>query len=264
MEAPKTLVDLDKCLRSGQCFSWNKHGDKWYGFINDNFCWLKQDADSLTHSDNITDDEVSHYLDLTTEYKPCPDILTSYEQDVVEAAQGIRIIRQPLFEVIVTQILEQHNTMKATEVLLNNLKQFVGLDCQLDNVTDYYFSTPELLQGIITVDDCNDLGFGYRSKYFMALLEFLWEHPDFLENLQALTYVDAFTKLTSLYGIGKKAANAICLFSLHHLNAFPIDVHIERVLKREYQGRLSPLRFHEQAGVIRQWMYYYEVIKERI
>ena len=32
-----------------------------------------------------------------------------------------------------------------------------------------------------------------------------------------------------LSGVGEKVADCICLFALHHMDAFPIDTHIRQV-----------------------------------
>ena len=40
--------------------------------------------------------------------------------------------------------------------------------------------------------------------------------------------------LRALPGVGPKVANCVLLFALEHLDAFPIDVWIERVLRERY------------------------------
>ena len=40
--------------------------------------------------------------------------------------------------------------------------------------------------------------------------------------------------LTGFYGIGKKVANCVCLFGLHHIDAFPVDTWIEKILNEHY------------------------------
>ncbi len=44
----------------------------------------------------------------------------------------------------------------------------------------------------------------------------------------------AMEYLTGFYGIGKKVANCVCLFGLHHINAFPVDTWIEKILNEHY------------------------------
>lgn len=52
--------------------------------------------------------------------------------------------------------------------------------------------------------------------------------------LSTLDYEAAMDYLTGFYGIGKKVANCVCLFGLHHINAFPVDTWIEKILNEHY------------------------------
>ena len=60
-------------------------------------------------------------------------------------------------------------------------------------------------------------------------------------------------------GIGEKVANCILLFSLHYLDAFPVDVHIKRILDREYNGKLPEWAESKYAGLFQQYIFYYSL-----
>lgn len=60
-------------------------------------------------------------------------------------------------------------------------------------------------------------------------------------------------------GLGEKVANCILLFSLHYLDAFPVDVHIKRILNREYNGEMPGWAFGKYAGLFQQYIFYYEL-----
>ena len=82
--------------------------------------------------------------------------------------------------------------------------------------------------------------------------------------------------LLSCYGIGVKVANCICLFGLHHIDAFPVDTWIKKILLREYapkshctghvpETRLCEALIEENfskypgfAGVLQQYIFFYE------
>ena len=79
-----------------------------------------------------------------------------------------------------------------------------------------------------------------------------------------MSYEDAREYLMQFSGIGPKVADCICLYGLHHLQAFPVDTHIEQILERDYNccydvfqdwhlGSLS-----SYGGVIQQYMFYNE------
>ena len=67
--------------------------------------------------------------------------------------------------------------------------------------------------------------------------------------------------LKGFKGIGEKVANCICLFSLHYLDAFPVDTHIRKILDREYGGELPDWAFEKYAGLFQQYLFYYELAR---
>lgn len=95
-----------------------------------------------------------------------------------------------------------------------------------------------------------------------------------LNYLQTLTYDQAMAYLTGFFGIGEKVANCICLFGLHHIDAFPIDTWIQRILLKEYyQPEYEELpknklyqtivqdnfsKYSGFRGVMQQYIFFYE------
>ena len=117
---------------------------------------------------------------------------------------------------------------------------------------------------------------GYRAKYIKRLCEDACSGALDLAHLSRLGYQDAMDYLQGFYGIGEKVANCICLFGLHHIDAFPVDTWIRKILLREYapksrcaesvpQTRLCQELVQENfscykgfAGVMQQYIFYYE------
>lgn len=58
-------------------------------------------------------------------------------------------------------------------------------------------------------------------------------------------------------GIGPKVSGCIALFGCHKLDAFPIDIWMQRVIDTQYNGRLDTSRFGNLAGVMQQYLFYY-------
>ena len=50
-----------------------------------------------------------------------------------------------------------------------------------------------------------------------------------LETVRHMDYAHAKAELLRLTGVGIKVAECICLFALHHIDAFPIDTHIRQM-----------------------------------
>ena len=72
-------------------------------------------------------------------------------------------------------------------------------------------------------------------------------------------YANAKAQLIKIKGIGEKVANCILLFALHYLDAFPQDVHIKRILYREYDGELPEWAESKYAGLFQQYIFNFEV-----
>jgi N-glycosylase/DNA lyase len=72
-----------------------------------------------------------------------------------------------------------------------------------------------------------------------------------------------------MHGVGNKVADCICLFSLGFLEAFPIDVWIERVINEHYpifssigktykrKSEAARLHFGRYAGYAQEFLFHY-------
>ena len=90
-----------------------------------------------------------------------------------------------------------------------------------------------------------------------------------LESLMTIPYTAAHSKLKTLHGVGDKVADCVCLFSLGHLEAFPIDLWIERIIEERYRlfstsGKSYRIKseaarryFGKYAGYAQEYIYYY-------
>ena len=67
----------------------------------------------------------------------------------------------------------------------------------------------------------------------------------------------AVEELQKIKGVGPKVANCVTLFGLHKLDAFPIDVWMQRIIDTYYNGYLDGSKYGELAGLMQQYMFYY-------
>lgn len=74
-----------------------------------------------------------------------------------------------------------------------------------------------------------------------------------------MPYPQAKEELLKLYGIGVKVADCICLFALHHLEAFPVDTHIKQVCDKHYPTGFPDSLYAGYQGVLQQYIFYYEL-----
>ena len=79
-------------------------------------------------------------------------------------------------------------------------------------------------------------------------------------NLEEMIPADektAIASLTALYGVGVKVANCVSLFGLHHMDAFPIDVWVKRILSQEYPNGYPREQYSPYNGIYQQYMFAY-------
>jgi N-glycosylase/DNA lyase len=73
-------------------------------------------------------------------------------------------------------------------------------------------------------------GLGYRAGRIVAAAGLLAaREPGWLRGLRTVPYPAAHTALQALPGVGPKVADCVCLFSLDHPEAVPVDTHIWQV-----------------------------------
>jgi len=89
-----------------------------------------------------------------------------------------------------------------------------------------------------------------------------------LLKLRSQNYDDNLEQLTMFPGVGDKVANCVMLFSLDNLNAFPVDVWINRVLREIYlndsKNKIADSRlrshfqsyFGEYSGYINHYLFH--------
>ena len=238
--------DLDQIYKSGQCFRWEKCTMFGYRIpISDEEIWIyKYGTDLCARCDN--ENNVKDYFDLETDYlKIETEVYHTHDKYLIkcyEHSKGIRILRQDLWETLVTFIISQNNNMPRIEY---SVKSICNGTC--------HFPTPEELMEM----DLSDKGLGYRDKYIKdACRHFM--NPRYVLRLCSNDHDVVRDALKDIRGVGDKVADCVRLFGLHHLEAFPIDTHIKQVIDREYCGKMPEWVHSKYAGVFQQYIFYYE------
>lgn len=103
------------------------------------------------------------------------------------------------------------------------------------------------------------LGLGYRDKYILGAAQAVLDGSLDLEMLRLADYETAHKELVKQYGIGKKVADCICLFGLYHIEAFPVDTHVKKILEAHYPGGFPHERYKGYAGILQQYMFYHDL-----
>ena len=115
-----------------------------------------------------------------------------------------------------------------------------------------------------TEGELRSLGLGYRALNVLDLARRVEDGRLDLDALREKTYREAVARLKEVRGIGDKVADCIALFSLDHLDAVPVDVWMERILKarapqlRSYAdlAEFARVEFGPFAGYAQQYLFH--------
>ncbi len=263
MEILTENMDLKQIADSGQCFRWNGIDENRYEITAFGRC-LNIEQDGCRFVCDCTQEEWdgiwSSYLDMETDYsgigRKIEDSGDEYLKEAYRYGRGIRILRQELWETLISFIISQNNNIKRIRGSIEAICEKAALPVK-NAPGKYRFPSPSDVDREFFND--RSLGLGYRDGYLADMYEYAAGHPDFLDSLKRMDKEEAFECLLSFKGIGRKVANCVCLFGLHHVDAFPIDTHIKQILDRHYPEGFDYERYRGYAGIVQQYMFYHKI-----
>ena len=260
-------------MECGQSFRWQPINSWYYGVVEGRQLKIRQEKQALIveSSDDEQPDrlEVSlrHYLDLN---RDLPAILKAVDIDPfihrsIETFRGMRILNQAVWECLASFILSQNNNVPRIKGIIRTISAQFGEKITLDDSVDYAFPTPQALAaaGVEALYDCR---LGYRAPYLWTVSSAVAAGEFDPEALKSMPYAEAKRELMRFKGIGEKVADCICLFSLGHVQALPIDVWVKRIIEQLYLKRQASIReirqfaedyFGEYLGYAQQYLFHY-------
>ena len=202
------------------------------------------------------------YFDLDVDYMSYIETINPDDIYLANAAafgSGIRILRQNLWEMIVSFLISQQNNIVRIRRCIQNICEKYGEQKTNYRGEVYYtFPTPEAL-AVLPDDELKECNLGYRSKYVVRTARSIVSGEVDLAAIEKMPYKKAKEALLQLFGVGVKVADCICLFGLHHLQAFPIDTHIRQALEEHYKRGFPKRRYKGYEGVLQQYIFYWEL-----
>ncbi|CAO3598136.1 unnamed protein product [Absidia cylindrospora] len=242
-------------LRCGQSFRWRAAQDQWACVLKGQLYVLKESPNSIFYGVpelESKDKKLVQEMDRTLRDYFQLDLLSlekayarwcgldpNFKTKAVHF-QGIRMLRQDPWENLVCFICSSNNNITRITQMVHKLCIHFGSKIATLDDTDYY-SFPSLasLAKDGTETKLRQLGFGYRAKYIAQTAQkIIKEHPDeqeaWLHSLRELPYEETKQTLITLPGVGPKVADCICLMSMDHAEAIPVDTHVWQIASRDY------------------------------
>lgn len=254
-------VSLDPTLGCGQAHRWMKKGDIWEGVLGKEIISLKQTEDGFECSGTDDRTMILDYFraddDLNEIYADCSKN-DPYVASLAERCPGLRLLRQDPWECMATYLLATNANVKRIGCMVENVCREFGKDLG----GRYSFPTPEeIIEGESRISNCR---LGYRDERFVELAHRVADGDIDPYELRKMDYQGCVNMLLSIKGIGPKVADCIALFSMDHLEAFPIDARIGRMMKERYgqDGNYRDIsdyarrRFGRYAGYAQELLYH--------
>lgn len=258
--------NIAQIAESGQCFRMNSLAENHYNLVAyGRYLELKQIA-AETVELSCSEEEFhliwKDYFDLNYDYnKIVNDIMDDEDEflkKAVEYGGGIRILKQESFEMMISFIISQNKNIPSIKNCIERICETYG-DQKIDmktGVTYCTFPEPKVLANA-QKEDLRALKLGYRDAYIISAAQAVSNGAVNLSELMEYSHEEAVKIMKNIHGIGEKVANCISLYGLHHIEAFPVDVWINRVLSEVYDNSFDTNKYNGYAGIIQQYMFYY-------
>lgn len=258
----------------GQCFRFNPHSNGGYiGTAMGRTVRITQDDNSIVlHNTSVSDFENIwyDYFDLDRDYGAIKNTLTKNGDEVMKNAinygKGIRILKQDLWETIISFIISASNNIPRIKKIINTLCTEFGTPHTYEGETYYSFPQPEVIANL-TPDELSVIRAGFREKYILSCAKSVVSGELKLNSLYDMTTDEAKKVLMSLSGIGNKVSDCILLFALNRFDSFPVDVWIKRIMEfcyfnNEKQSvdaisQFARDKFGNLGGMAQQYLFYY-------
>lgn len=284
IKIPRTYLNLEKTLITGQNFRWRKRfneehsKESWIGIIenrfvvsliqtdngidyvllNDDIGYLKQKYPNL---EGQIEDSLKNYFRLDIESEPLYKQWSKSDKNFKKIStefRGIRLLRQEVIENIFSFICSANNNIVRITKMVETLAEKYGQKlATIDEKPLYSFPTIKSLSKVAE-EDLRTYGFGYRAKLIVGAAQQIQKESDdeggvevWTDRLKSMNYDQSRRKLMTIPGIGPKVADCICLMSLGHTEAVPIDTHVQQITANFYKTRkeLETLKFDKKNSL---------------
>lgn len=170
---------------------------------------------------------------------------------------GIRILRQDIWESLITFILSQQNNIPRIKSIVASLCGHFGEPIAFRDKTYHAFPTAKRLAGL-ALEELSVINAGFRAKYVLEAAKRVTAGEIDLGAVQAMDTARGREELLKIKGVGPKVADCVLLFGAGKMDAFPVDVWIGRVIGTLYdKAEFHPDLFGEFCGVAQQYLFYY-------
>lgn len=259
-------IDLQSTLESGQSYVWAREdgdtytrtgrhgGSAWYYTVHaDSVVRVRQhdrglEWEAMTDAVPILEERLRLHDDLSRIRREIPD--DPLIETAFETYPGLRVTTDPFFACLISFICSTQMRAERIFSMQQALSREYGMEIATSTGTYYSFPSPAALANT-TEDALRDLGLGYRAPYVIATSELI-STGELTKDDISNSYEAAREDLTKFVGVGPKVADCVCLFSLGHLEAVPLDTWMQTAIS-EYYPECKRESYHATSNAIREY-----------
>lgn len=261
----------------GQCFRWYRQPDGSYtGIAGERIANIRfepyEESTRLNRQtaiygrliiENCCEEDFEqfwrHYLDLDRDYGKIKRTLSRGDATMRKAirfGQGIRILNQDLWEVIISFIISQNNNIPRIRGCIEKLAELLGEEAGEYQGRIWYKLPDPYRLAEAEPADLEPVRLGYRARYLIETARMVCRNGLPSEK----------EELAKLCGVGPKVAACISLFGMNGYNSFPVDVWVARVMHQLYNldekdktaiSDFAERKFGCLGGFAQQYLFYY-------
>ena len=261
-------VSLDPTLGCGQAHRWHKldNGD-WEGVWRDQVITMRQLSPGSVEVRGTDDRKgITRYLGGEDDLDKIISEISKrdgYVAGLAERCPGMRILRQDHWECLATYLLATNANVARIGQMVESVCDHFGKDLG----RRHGFPTPkQILDNCGCISECR---LGFREQRFITLAERVESGDLDVEAFSEMDYEDCVQNLQGINGVGPKVADCVALFAFEHMEAFPIDARISKVMETRYgvTGSYKTVSsygrglFGEYAGYAQEFLYHADFIE---
>lgn len=276
----KNIKDFEPqhIFECGQAFRWYKEEDHSYTTVAyGRVVNVKREKEDIIFLNTNLEEFHNiwyHYFDLERDYGKIKKELSkdSILKEATEFGEGIRILNQDPFEMVISFIISANNQIPRIRKSIERISKEYGEEISIKEGfpymgREYYsFPRPEKLAKAIP-EELRDISkVGFRDIRIVETSKIIANGELNLEKVFEMTRDEGKEYLMRLPGVGPKVSDCILLFAFDKDEAFPVDVWVKRVMEHFYLKEDTNVKligthgariFGELAGFAQQYLFYY-------
>ncbi len=192
------------------------------------------------------------YFALDTDY---PALCRRFSQDpalarCVAAGCGIRVLRQPFWDTLLSFIISQNNHIPRITTITAALRQQFGPRIAPGL---HAYPAPETLAAL-TLEQLSSIRAGFRAKYLLDAARRVSSGEVNEPLLDTLPNAEARALLMRIHGVGPKVADCVLLYGLGRTRVVPMDVWMKRAMAQLFPAGM-PAAATGYEGIAQQFIF---------